>query len=107
MQNGFDSILVYNEKILKTKLKSCGGSINIDFNCDKVSKEDSLCICQSVIVIDYVYKMNKNYYPQVFLEECKCKLKEKQITRYITEDIGIFSSSDDDDDSKDSEEDSE
>ena len=34
--------------------------------------------------------MGKNYYPQVFLEECKCTVKEKD-TRRITEDLEIYS----------------
>ena len=28
--------------------------------------------------------MGKNYYPQVFLEECKYIVKEKKVTRHIT-----------------------
>ena len=35
--------------------------------------------------------MGKNYYPQVFLEECKCTVKEKDVTRRITEDLKIYS----------------
>ena len=31
-------------------------------------KEDSQCICKSVILIDSVYRKDKNCYPQVFLE---------------------------------------
>ena len=29
-------------------------------------KEGSHCICLSVILIDSVFKIDKNYYPQVF-----------------------------------------
>ena len=32
------------------------------------TKEDSQCICTSVILIDSVYRKDKNCYPQVFLE---------------------------------------
>ena len=34
--------------------------------------------CLSVILIDPIYKKDKNYYPQVFLEECKYVAKEKR-----------------------------
>ena len=34
-------------------------------------KEGSHCICLSVKLIDSVFRVGKNYYPQVFLEECK------------------------------------
>ena len=33
--------------------------------------------------------MGKNYYPQVFLEEYKYIVKEKEVTWYITEDLEI------------------
>ena len=39
--------------------------------------------------IDSVYRKDKTYYPQVFLEECKYVLKEKKVAKYITDDIEI------------------
>ena len=50
----------YNEKYLKTP------------------KEGSQCIWSSVILIDSVYRKYINFYPYVFLEECKYVLKEKR-----------------------------
>ena len=38
-----------------------------------------IIICLSVAFIDSVYRTNKNYYPQMFLEECKFAVKEKKI----------------------------
>ena len=38
-----------------------------------------------------VFRTGKNYYPQVFLEECKYVIKEKKMDKYITEDIEISS----------------
>ena len=38
-----------------------------------------------------VFRTGKNYYPQVFLEECKYAVKEKKIPKYIIDDIGISS----------------
>ena len=35
--------------------------------------------------------MGKNYYSQVFLEECKYTVKEKEVTMHITEDTEISS----------------
>ena len=66
-----DSKSVYNEKYIKTKIKSYNGKINANFDNNKIPKEGSQCICLSVILIDSVYKKDKNYYPQVFLEKCK------------------------------------
>ena len=96
IKKGFDKEPVYKEKHLKTKIKSYEGKVITNFNDDKMLKDGSRCISPSVILIDSVFKMGKNYYPQVFLEECKY-IKEKEVTRHITEDLGT--SSDDSDES--------
>ena len=41
--------------------------------------------CQKKLI-----KMCKNYHPQTFLEKCKNVVKEKEVTRHITEDLEIF-----------------
>ena len=81
----------YNEKYVKTKIKSYKRKINTNFHNDKISKEDSHCACLSVILIDSVLKMSKNYYPQAFVEECKYIVKEKEVTGHITEDLETYS----------------
>ena len=45
-------------------------------------------------MIDSVFRTGKNYYPQVFLEECKYVVKGKMMPEYITDDIEILSDSD-------------
>ena len=47
-----DSKPVYNEKYLKTKIKSYNGKIDLDFTNNKISKEGSQFICLSEILID-------------------------------------------------------
>ena len=71
-KKGFDSEPVHNEKYLKTKIKSYEEKISTNFRKDKISKEGTQCICLSVILIDSVLGTDKNYHPQVLLEECKC-----------------------------------
>ena len=46
-------------------------------------------------MIDSVYRKHKDFYPQVFLEECKYVVKEKKDVKFITDSIEI--SSDDSD----------
>ena len=48
-------------------------------------------------------KMNKKNYPQVYLEECKYKIKKIQMSRFINTELELDSDSDSDLDS-DSEE---
>ena len=51
----FDSQLVYNEKFLKTKVKSHGDEIT-DFYDKKIPKIDSNHICLTVITLDLLSK---------------------------------------------------
>ena len=44
-------------------------------------------------MIDSVFRTGKNYYPPVFLEECKYVVKEKEIPKYIIDYIEISSDS--------------
>ena len=44
-------------------------------------------------VSNSVFKMGKNYYPQVYLEEFKDIVKEKEVTMYITEEQEISTDS--------------
>ena len=73
----FDSEHVYNEKYLKTKIKSYKRKINANLYSNKIPK-GSQCICLSVTLIDSVFRTSKNYNPQ---DECKKNvnmlLKEK------------------------------
>ena len=43
-----------------------------------------------MILIDYAFRIGKNYYPQVFLEECKYIVKEKKITKYTIDDMTLL-----------------
>ena len=54
----------------------------------------------SISTIDCsVYRRDKNYYPQVFLEECKNVFKEKKMSNYNTDDMNVPSDDSDREDS--------
>ena len=91
VRKGFDSGHVYNENYLKAKVKSDNGKINTNFYNNKILEKGSHCICLSTILIDFVSRTGENYYPQLFLEECKFVVKEKKILEYMTDDIEIYS----------------
>ena len=59
----FDSKLVYNNKYLKTKVKSYEGKINTIFHDYGMTEDDFHYIFLSVILIDSVFEIGKNYYP--------------------------------------------
>ena len=67
----FDSEPVYNKNFLKTKVKSYGDDVK-DFYDKEIPKVDSNYTCLEVIRLDSALKNDENYYPQVFLKECKC-----------------------------------
>ena len=61
IRKGSDCEPVCNEKYLKTKLNCYKGIININFYENRMSKEDFLCKWLSVILIDFVFQIGKNY----------------------------------------------
>ena len=76
-KKGFDREPVFNENDLKAKIKSYNGKVNTNFHDNEIPK-GSQFICLSVILIDSVFRTGKNYYRQVFLEECNYVAKEKK-----------------------------
>ena len=50
-------------------------------------KEKAPCKCLSIIMIDSVIRVNKKYYPQTLLEECKDIQENIKIEKYINEDL--------------------
>ena len=57
-------------------------------------KENMHYTCIAFIAIDSVMKMNKKNYPQVYLEECKYKIKKIQMSRFINGESDSESKSD-------------
>ena len=45
-----------------------GDNVNTNIQDKKVPKENTSCKCLSLIMLDSVIKVNKNYYPQTLLE---------------------------------------
>ena len=54
--------------------------------------------CISCITIDFVMKMDKKYFPKVYLEECKYKIKKIQMSRFINAELDSESDSESDSD---------
>ena len=48
-------------------------------------KENMRYTCIACLTIDSVVRMDKQNYLQVYLEECKYKIKKTQMPRFITE----------------------
>ena len=50
-------------------------------------KEKAPCKCSLTIMIDSVIRVNKKYYVQTLLEECKYIQEKLKIENYINEDL--------------------
>ena len=65
---------IYDDKYIKTKVKTFNNSINTLFSGDEIPKKRNHYVCISAICIVSVLKTDKKTYPQVYLEQCKCKI---------------------------------
>ena len=57
--------------------------IKTNFLGDEVPKENEHYTCIACITIDSVMRMEKKNYLQVYLEECKYKIKKTKMTNFI------------------------
>ena len=70
----FEPVYDDNDKYIKTKIKSYGGEINKNFQDKKIPIQNASYKCLSLIMLDSAIRVNKKYYPQTLLEECKYKI---------------------------------
>ena len=77
----FDSEPVYgdNDKYIKTKIKMYEDRVNTNFQGKKVAKENASYKCLSLIMLDSVIRVNKTYYLQTLLEECKYVIRKNKM----------------------------
>ena len=89
MNKEFDSEPVYadNEKYIETKIKLYGDKVNTNFKGRKLPKEKASYKCLLLIILDSVIIVNKKYYPQTLLEECKYELKKNKMEYLINNDL--------------------
>ena len=66
----FDSKPVYNKELLKAKVKSYDDEVT-DVYDKKLPKVDYSHTCLAVVSLASALKKEENYYPQVFLKDCK------------------------------------
>ena len=81
---------------MKTKEKTFSGVINILFSENKIPKKGNHYISIAVICIDSVLKADKRGYPQVYLEQCKYKIKRRKMIDFIDAEVDLNSDDSDD-----------
>ena len=77
---------------LRAKVREFNDVIKTNFLGNDVPKENMHYTCIACITIDSVMKADKKYFPQVYLEECKYKIKKIQMPRFIKPELKSDSS---------------
>ena len=72
----FHSEPVYDETCIKAKVREFDGKIKTNFLGNEVPKENMHHTCVACITIDSVMRIDKKNHLQVYLEECKYRIKK-------------------------------
>ena len=83
----FHSEPIYDKKYIKSKVREFDGVIKTNLLDNKVPKENMHYTCIACLTIDSVVRTDKENYPQVYLQECKYKIKKKQTPRFINAEL--------------------
>ena len=79
----FHSMPVNDEQYIKAKVREFNVVIKTNFLNNEVPKENKHYACIACITIDSVIRIRKKNYPQVYLQECKYKIKKTKMTNFI------------------------
>ena len=90
----FYSKPVYEYKYLKAKVGEFDGIIRTNFVGNGIPKENMHYTCIACVTIDSVLTIDKKNQPQVYLGQCKCKVKKIQMSRFINTELKSDSDSD-------------
>ena len=80
-----NALPVYDDKYIKSKIRTYGDKIYTNFHGLNVPEDDTECESFTVISIDSLLVYNNKYYLQVYLDNCACKIANKQMTDYLQE----------------------
>ena len=90
----FHSKPIYEQNCLKAKVREFDSVIKTNFLGNGVPKENMHYTCIACITIDSVMRIDKKNHPQVYLEECKYRVKKIQMSRFINTELKSDSDSD-------------
>ena len=79
----FHSQPIYEHKYLKAKVRAFDGVIKTNFLGNDMPKENMHYTCIACITTHSFMRMDKKNHPQVYLEECKYRIKKIPISRFI------------------------
>ena len=77
LNSKFHSQSIYDDRYIKTKVKTFSSMINALFSGNEIPKERNRYICIAAICIDSGLRVDKKNYPQVYLEQRKYRIKKE------------------------------
>ena len=80
---------------MKAKVREFGGVIKTNLLANDIPKEN-MHTCIACRTIDSVMRIDKKNHPQVYLEECKYRVKKMQMSRFINTELKSDSDSEPD-----------
>ena len=83
----FHSEPIYEQKYLKAKVREFDVVIKTNLLGNDMPKENMHYTCIACITIDSVMRIDKKNHPQVYLEECKYRVKKIQMSRFINTEL--------------------
>ena len=87
----FHSQPIFDDKYIKTKVKTFSSMINTLFSGNEIPKERNHYICIAAICIDSALRVHKKNYPPVYLEQCKYKIKRRKPVDFIDAEVDLRS----------------
>ena len=72
---------------MKAKVREFDGVIKTNFLGNDIPKENMHYTCIACITIDSVMRIDKKNHPQVYLEECKYRIKKIQMSRFVNTEL--------------------
>ena len=72
-----NTLPVYNNRYIKTIIRTCGNKVYTDFRGLNVPEDDIECESFTVISIDSLLGYKSKYYPQIYLHNSAYKIANK------------------------------
>ena len=86
------SNVIYDDQYIKTQVKTLK-TVKTLFSDDTIPEERVKCECISCISVDSLLEIEKKWYSQIYLEQCKYKIKERKIKNLTDYDLDSDSDS--------------
>ena len=89
LNSKFYSQPTYDDNYIKTEVKTFSSMINTLFSDNEIPIEKNHYICIAAICIDSVLRVGKKNYLQIYLEQCKYKMKKRKLVDFVDDEVDL------------------